>query len=116
MPEGGRGKLSESREIAERIWIKVPQCGQSPDAGTVCPLPKSKKAKVLAAFFRRGRQRRSSHSNNSSLRGRSALRLLCVGPEQNRTSSHDRAYDHRSRGGIARIRARRTWLACVGPY
>jgi hypothetical protein len=26
------------------------------------------------------------------------------------------ACDHRARGSIARIRARRTWLGCVGPY
>jgi len=114
VPEGGRGKLFESIEIAECVRIEPalmrakPRCGH----GAAFSMKQERQA---ANYFFEAAGSGNLASQQFHLRGRSALRLSCAGSEQNRTRSRDRACDHSSRGSIARIRARRSWLGASDP-
>jgi hypothetical protein len=44
---------SNQQRLQNAFGEKAPQCGQSRDVGTVCPFPRSKKAKLLTVFSRR---------------------------------------------------------------
>ena len=95
MPEGGRGKLFESIEIAERIWIEGAPMRAKPRCGHGMSFSKEREGQTANCLFE------AAGSDN--------LASQQFHPPQ-QISLATCACDHRSRGSIARIRARRPWL------
>jgi hypothetical protein len=100
VPEAGPRKSFESIHIAKCVQMELALMRAKPRCGHRMAFSKKQECQAANCFF------------EATASGNLASQQFHT-PQQ--TSFATCACDHRSRGSIARIRARRTWLGCVGP-